>query len=67
MKRSPAQKPTRRRLLDLHEVGEVLHLSADSVDRMLRAGTLKFIRLPGGRRRVVPEDLEAAIESWKVS
>jgi excisionase family DNA binding protein len=66
---SPANKPAPRRLLDLHDVADVLHVSRDTVDRMLRAGRLKFVRLPGpgGRRRVVPEDLEAAIESWKVS
>ena len=67
MKRSPANKSARRRLHDLHDVAEVLQVSRDTVDRMLRAGKLPFIRLPGGRRRVVPEDLEAAIESWKVS
>ncbi len=67
MKRSRANQPARRRLHDLHDVADVLHVSRDTVDRMLRAGKLPFIRLPGGRRRVVPEDLEAAIETWKVS
>lgn len=67
MKSSAANKPARRRLLDLHDVAEVLHVSVDTVDRLVRAGRLPFVRLPSGRRRVVPEDLERAIESWKVS
>ena len=62
---SAANKPTRR-LLDLHAVAGELSCSRDTVDRMLRAGRLAFVKLPGGHRRVCPEDLEAAIETWKV-
>jgi excisionase family DNA binding protein len=67
MKRLPATKPVRSRLLDLHDVADVLQVSHDTVDRLLRSGALPFIRLPGRARRVRPEDLEAAIERWKVS
>jgi excisionase family DNA binding protein len=67
MKNSAANQTARRRLLDLHDVAGVLHVSVDTVDRLLRAGQLPFVRLPSGRRRVVPEDLERAIESWKVA
>ena len=66
MKNPAANKPARR-LLDLHDIADVLHVSVDSVDRLLRAGRLPFVRLPSGRRRVAPEDLERAIENWKVS
>ena len=66
MKRSAANKPARRRLLDLHAVADELSCSRDTVDRMLRAGQLRFVRLPGGKRRVAAEDLDAAIESWRV-
>ena len=62
--RSPAVN--NKRLLDLHAVAERLSVSRDSVDRLLRNGKLPFIRLPGGRRRVTPEDLERAIENWRV-
>lgn len=65
MKNSAANKPTRR-LLDLHDVAAELSVSFDSVDRMLRRGELAFVRLPTGRRRVAREDLDAAIERWKV-
>ena len=54
-----------RRLLDLRTVGESLSCSVDTVDRMLRHGQLAYVRLPGGRRRVTPEDLDAAIQSWR--
>jgi excisionase family DNA binding protein len=61
-----ANKPSRR-LLDLHAVAEELSCSFDTVDPMLRRGELAFIRIPpGGRRRVAREDLDAAIERWKV-
>lgn len=67
MKNPAANKPTPRRLLDLHEVADELSCSVDTVDRMLRRGDLPFISLPGGRRRrVAREDLDAAIERWKV-
>ena len=66
MKRSAANKPARRRLLDLDSVAEELSCSRDTVDRMLRRGDLAFIKMPGGRRRVTPEDLDAAIQTWRV-
>ena len=67
MKNTAANKPTRRRLYDLHDVADVLNCSVDTVDRMLRAGRLPFVRVPpSGRRRVIPEDLDAAIERWRV-
>jgi excisionase family DNA binding protein len=59
------KKPARR-LLDLHTVADELSCSFDSVDRLLRSGKLPFVRLPSGRRRVVREDLDAAIERWRV-
>jgi excisionase family DNA binding protein len=60
------KKPPRR-LLDLHAVAEELSCSFDSVDRLLRGGKLPFVRLPSGRRRVTREDLDAAIERWRVA
>lgn len=65
MKNSAGNKPARR-LHDLRDVADVLNCSVDSVDRMLRRGVLPFVRFPSGRRRVRPEDLDAAIENWKV-
>ena len=66
MKSPAANKPTRR-LLDLHAVADELSCSVDTVDRMLRRGELRFYRMPGGRRRrVAREDLDAAIQSWRV-
>lgn len=64
-KRPATANTTTRRLLDLHAVAEELSCSVDTVDRMLRHGELAFIRMPGGQRRVTPEDLDAAIESWR--
>jgi excisionase family DNA binding protein len=53
-------------LLDLHDVARELKCSIDTVDRLLRGGKLVFIRLPGGQRRVAADDLDAAIEKWRV-
>jgi excisionase family DNA binding protein len=64
--KTPAGKKPTRRLLDLHAVAEELSCSFDTVDRMLRSGACTFVRLPSGRRRVAREDLDAAIERWKV-
>jgi len=66
MKSPAGNKPTRRCLLDLHDVADELSLSRDTIDRMLKRGAMPFIRLPGGRRRVLRSDLEALIVSWKV-
>jgi excisionase family DNA binding protein len=62
----PADPKPIRRLLDLHAVADELSCSVDTVDRMLRRGEIAFIRMPGGRRRVAREALDAAIENWKV-
>jgi excisionase family DNA binding protein len=59
-----ANRPPRR-LLDLHGVAEELSCSVDTVDRYLRSGSLAFIKLSGGQRRVTPEDLDAAIARWR--
>jgi excisionase family DNA binding protein len=53
------------RLLNLHAVASELDCSFDTIDRYLRNGKLKFVRLPSGRRRVAREDLDRAIEEWK--
>jgi excisionase family DNA binding protein len=53
-------------MLDVGGLAEELGIGHDSADKLLRDGKLPFIRLPGGRRRVLVSDLEAAIESWKV-
>jgi excisionase family DNA binding protein len=60
------QRPARR-LLDLHTVANELGCSVDTVDRYIRAGKLPVVRLPSGRRRVDREDLNRAIEEWKVA
>jgi excisionase family DNA binding protein len=57
---------TTRRMVDVHGLAEILGIGHDSADKLLRDGKLRFIRLPGGRRRVLLSDIEAAIESWKV-
>ena len=63
-----ADAPARgRRLLSLQDVAAELGVSLDTVDRFLRAGHLKFVRLPSGRRRVERADLDAAIEEWKAA
>jgi excisionase family DNA binding protein len=53
-------------MVDVHGLAEILGIGHDSADKLLRDGKLRFIRLPGGRRRVLLSDIEAAIESWKV-
>ena len=62
----PLRLGRRGRLLDLHAVAEEFGCSFDTVDRLLRHGELSFARLPSGRRRVERDDLDAAIEHWKV-
>jgi excisionase family DNA binding protein len=62
---APPRPTPARRLLNLHDVANELDVSFDTVDRFLRAGRLPFIRLPSGRRRVLREDLDRAIEDWK--
>lgn len=61
-----ANARTRRRLLNLRDVAVELDVSPDTVDRFLRAGKLPFVRLPSGRRRIAREDLDRAIDDWKV-
>jgi excisionase family DNA binding protein len=53
-------------MLDVRALAEELGIGHDSADRLLREGRLPYVRLPGGRRRVLREDLEAALASWKV-
>lgn len=59
----------RGRLLDLHAVAEELGVSFDSIDRILRAGSLPFVRLPTakghGPRRVDRADLDRFIADHK--
>ena len=54
------------RLLNLRAVAAELDLSLDTIDRYIRNGKIQIYRLPGGRRRVAREDLDRAIEDWKV-
>lgn len=60
-----AAPPTRRRLVKLTAVAEVLDVSIDSVDRYVSAGKIPVVRLPSGVRRVDQEVLNALIEDWK--
>lgn len=55
-----------RRLINLRDVATELDVSLDTVDRFIRAGKLPAIRLPSGRRRVARQDLDAALEEWKI-
>jgi excisionase family DNA binding protein len=46
------QLPTDRRLLNMTEAAEVLHLSRPTIWRMCRDGELEFIEIREGTRRV---------------
>ena len=56
----------KRRLINLRDVATELDVSFDTIDRYIRKGQLQVVVLPSGRRRVAREDLDRAIESWKV-
>lgn len=47
-------------LLTKQEVARFLHISVRSIDRMVRKGELKVIKV-GGRRRFDPEDLRGIV------
>lgn len=48
-------------VLTVAEVAELWGISSRTVQRYIADGRLKAIRLPGGHRRVRPEDAEAAL------
>ena len=60
-KRPATANTATRRLLDLHAVAEALSCSPDTVDRYMRNGAIAYIQMPGGQRRVTPDDLDEAI------
>ena len=60
------RKKPARRLINLRDAATELAVSFDSVDRMLRRGELPFVRLPSGRRRISREDLDTAIQRWRI-
>jgi excisionase family DNA binding protein len=51
--------------MSLRAVADELSVSTDSIDRYIRKGALKIVRLPSGRRRIAREDLDEAIQQWK--
>jgi excisionase family DNA binding protein len=49
--------------LSLPEAAAALDVSQSSVRRWVKAGRLKAIKLPSGRRRIRREDVEAILAS----
>lgn len=49
--------------LSLPEAAAALDVSQSSVRRWVKAGRLKAIKLPSGRRRIRREDVEAILSS----
>jgi excisionase family DNA binding protein len=50
-----------RRLFDRESLAEYLRLSADTIDRLVKAGRLRCVRI-GSQVRFTREDVEAFIE-----
>ncbi len=53
------------RLLKLHAVAAELSISLDTLDRLIRRRQIPVVRMPGGRRRIAREDLDATIARWR--
>lgn len=53
------------RLLTLRAVAAELSISLDTVDRLVRRREIPVVRMPGGRRRIAREDLDATITRWR--
>ena len=54
-----------RRLLRKRDVAAFLNESLDSTDRRIKRGEIPVIKMPRGGVRIDPDDLDAAIASWK--
>jgi excisionase family DNA binding protein len=54
------------RLLTTHEVAELLGFTTETILRKVRRGELPAIKLPGGRIRYRPDELEAWLEEHEL-
>jgi putative resolvase len=49
---------TREKLLTTSEVARILNVTRHAVDKWIREGRMKAIRLPGGRYRIPESEVE---------